>query len=81
MGLSQDRTLLLVSSTHFWLQENFSLLGLLQVPKNNFNQKDEKTQKERKIVKQDKIMMAEQLKSGIFSSHPRALGNTLSHVL
>ena len=38
------------------LQKNISLLGLPQVPKNTFNQRNEKMQKEKKTAKQDKII-------------------------
>ena len=37
------------------LQKNLSLLGLPQVPKNEFHQRSEKMQKQGKRVKQDKI--------------------------
>ena len=39
------------------LLKNFSLLGLPQVPKSKFNQRSEKMQKDRKTVKQDKIIL------------------------
>ena len=39
------------------LQKSFSLLGLPQVPKSTFNQRSEKMQKQRKAVKQDKIII------------------------
>ena len=40
----------------FCFMKNFSLLGLPWVPKNKFNQRDEKIQKQRKTVKQDKTI-------------------------
>ena len=40
-----------------YLYKNVSLLGLAQVPKNKFNQRSEKRQKQRKTVKQDKIIL------------------------
>ena len=39
------------------LQKNFSLLGLPQVPMSKFIQRSEKMHKERKTVKQDKIII------------------------
>ena len=38
-------------------KKNLSFLGLPQIPKNKFNQRSEKMQKERKTVKQDKIII------------------------
>lgn len=39
------------------LQKDFSLLGLSRVTKNKFSQRREKMQKQRKIVKQEKIII------------------------
>ena len=39
------------------LWKNFNLLGILQVPNNKFNQRNEEIQKQKETVKQDKIIM------------------------
>ena len=62
------------------LQKNFSLRGLPRVPKNKFNQRNEKMQKQRKIVKQDKIIVVQALnkvKELQFPLLSRATDNTL----
>ena len=47
------------------LWKNFSLLDLPQVLKSTFNQRSEKMQKERKTVKQDKIIIAIKQSQGL----------------
>ena len=54
MGLSGTNLPSLCPLPAPWLQRNFSLLGLPQVPRNKFNQRSEKIQEQRKTVKQDK---------------------------
>ena len=44
-------------STGLLLQKNVDFLHLPCVPKNKFNQRSEKTQKQREMVKQDKIIV------------------------
>ena len=64
------------------LQRNFSLLDLPEVPKTKFNQRTEKMQKERKTVKQDKVITVQPLKrSRTFSSSSGSTDNILSHIL
>ena len=58
MGPSKDSFLPLpMSSTCLLPIENFSLLGLPWVPKNKFYQRSKNMQKERKTIKEDKIIL------------------------
>ena len=46
-------------SPHPYLSKSFSFLGLRQVPRNRFNQRSKKRQPQRKMVKQDKIIIVQ----------------------
>ena len=70
------------------LKPNRTLQGLprerpvvpLPFPRPSLSSK-EQMQKQRKTVKQDKIIIAMKKKSRIFSSSSSAIDNTLSHIL
>ena len=72
---SQDRAPDPFRPSAFCLYKNFS--------KNTFNQRSDKMQKERKTVKQDKIIILWPLNSQgrTFSSSSRTIDNILNHVL